>query len=721
MKRPLPITSERRWFFVLATLALVYACLANLRTIADPDLFWQLATGRWIAQHHRIFSTDVFSYTSQGQPWIYPAGSGLFLYATYLIGGYVLLSWIGGATCVGTIILLLRRGSAATAAVAILAVPVIAWRTGPRAEMFTVLLFAIYLSVLWEHYQTSRARLWLLPLLMVAWVNLHPGFAAGLVLMAAFVAIDSLEMWGSVEARVAAVARLRSSLPFYLATAVATLANPWGWRIYSELVRQNRAMALHSVWIAEWGAVPMNRVALGAIFSPRSAQSTFYLLLLVAAIAALIGFWQRKPGPALLVIGAVYVGVQHSRMYALTACVVVVIGGALLSEAAPQMFSPQLLRFAAVSFAVLLALLVFVRASDIMRNRRNVAWTFGTGFGWQFPERAAAFIEREKLPGEVFNTYNEGGYVVWRLGPERRDYVDGRALPFGPNIFRHEGELVHSSLDSEVWQGEAERYNINTILLPLNRFEGTLSSLKSFCNSRDWRPVYLDEVSAVFVRRRPETDDLIKRLQIDCSTAPLPAGTPAASVGAAFNRSANAGSVLAALRRDSEALTATEKAHALIPDNSFPFFLRGAVYFNMDLLPEAEQEYRKAIRIEPYETLLWSSLASLYKDEGKIQETIDAQRRAIQLSSAPRPAELLMLAQLYLENDQPRAALKTFDQAMRDAPPDVLAASGDRSFRYEVAVGRAAAWRALGDRKRASWFEQESVRALVPDGSEPGN
>ena len=42
-------------FLLLAAIALVYAFLSGMRTISDPDLFWQLATGRWVAQHHQIF------------------------------------------------------------------------------------------------------------------------------------------------------------------------------------------------------------------------------------------------------------------------------------------------------------------------------------------------------------------------------------------------------------------------------------------------------------------------------------------------------------------------------------------------------------------------------------------------------------------------------------------------------------------------------------------
>ena len=92
--------------FVLSLVAVGYAFLAGLRTLTVTDLGWQLATARWVIQHHEIPSTDVFSYTAQAQPWVYPVGSGLFFYGAYLVGGYALLSWIQAAGCAVTVTLL---------------------------------------------------------------------------------------------------------------------------------------------------------------------------------------------------------------------------------------------------------------------------------------------------------------------------------------------------------------------------------------------------------------------------------------------------------------------------------------------------------------------------------------------------------------------------------------------------------------------------------------
>ena len=80
---------------LLSAIALIYALLAGLHTLQDFDLGWQFATVRWILQHRHIFSTDVFSYTVHGAPWIYPALSGIVFYLACLAGGYTLLSWMG--------------------------------------------------------------------------------------------------------------------------------------------------------------------------------------------------------------------------------------------------------------------------------------------------------------------------------------------------------------------------------------------------------------------------------------------------------------------------------------------------------------------------------------------------------------------------------------------------------------------------------------------------
>ena len=149
--------------------------------------------------------------------------------------------------------------------------------------------------------------------------------------------------------------------------------------------------------------------------------------------------------------------------------------------------------------------------------------TYGAGPSWWFPERAIEFIQRENFRERSSTPTSRAAILPGRWDPSRRDYIDGRAIPFGSQAFMHQAELMQSSPDSSLWRAEADRYNINAVILPLNRFESALGELKNFCNSAQWRPVYLDETAGVFVRRKPETEDLIRRANVDCATTPLPA------------------------------------------------------------------------------------------------------------------------------------------------------------------------------------------------------
>ncbi|HEY5175681.1 MAG TPA: tetratricopeptide repeat protein [Terriglobales bacterium] len=721
-----PPAFQRRWFLVLACIALVYAFLAGLRTVADYDTGWQLATGRWVVQHHQIPSVDVLSYTAQGQPWTYPVGAGVIFYLAFLMGGYTLVSCMGAAACVGAVALLLRRGSPLSAGLALLAVPLIALRTPPRADAFSVVLFAAFLSLLWENYQTGRAHLWLLPLLMLVWVNVHFGFVAGLALMLAYAGMELSETILGEARRRAAILRLRRASGWLLCAAVVTLVNPWGWGVYRALLLQTRAAGHQEVLIAEWTSLPLNWVAFSRALWLRDTRGALYLLLAIAVVAAVVALFRAQWWGAILLLTALYAPVRHVRMGAVFSCVVVIVGGSILWEAVLRLSShirpSQIGSFVAIGAVALLAALASARSFDLVTNRHYFGGdtdnaTFGAGLSWWFPQRAVEFIQSENVPGEIFNGYNAGGYLSWALGPQRRDYIDGRDTLFGTERIERARHLLESSPDSAIWQQEADQYHINSIILSLARYDGLqFVRLKDFCNSRDWRPVYLDEVSAVFVRRKPETEDLILRSKVDCATAPLPASTPAQDSAGAFNRWANAASVLSALDRNYEALAATDKAIAIFPGSAIVHLVRAHVLGQLSRFPEAEREYRAAVSLHPDE-FTWSALADFYRKQNRDADAIQALQKAVQLQARPE-LSLVQLGYYFLQLGQPKEALAAFDKAVQSAAPEVTNATGRGSFRYNVATGRARAYEILGDVQRAISYQEEAIR-LAPDAPQP--
>jgi tetratricopeptide (TPR) repeat protein len=714
----------RRLFVVLAAVALVYAFLAGLRTVEDFDLGWQLATARWVIQHHQVPRTDVLSYTMQGQPWTYPVGAGIVFYAAFLLGGFALISWIGALACTGTVALLVRRGSAAGAAIAILGVPLIAARTTPRADMFSVVLFAAFLSLLWENYRTGRARLWLLPLLMLAWVNVHFGFVSGLALIGVYVAAELLETIFGTERQRAAVEKLRRSWVWLASTFVVTLINPWGWRIYQALMLQQRANAQQQLWINEWAPVPVNWATVSRALLVRQTDGAIYLLLGIALVAGAIALLRGHWASALLLLGSTYPAVHAVRMGAVFACVLVVIGGPELSWAlgglGGRIRAPQGRRVIAGVAAAAFAVLAGVRSFDLVTDRHYFATAdeavFGAGLCSWFPERAAEFIVREKLPPEILNTYAAGGFLTWTLGPERRVYIDGRDTLYGPARLSRHSELMFSAPDSQTWQDETSRYNINTVIIGLARADGLQPALvRGLCTSPAWRPVYLDERAAVFVRESPDNEELIRRFPVDCATAPIPASPAAGSRASAFNTWTNAAIMLAGLGRNTEAQTAYQKALSIFPDAAFLHRYYGDLLFAMGQMGESEQEYLTAIRLEPSADT-WGALAHSYLQRSRMLAATDAMEHEAQFS--PRPyLTLADLGYLYLSLSDPGQALKAFDRAAR-MTPGALRAADNGFFDFKVAQGQSAAWDALGDLEKATAY-QEKAAELQPNVPQP--
>jgi hypothetical protein len=372
--------------------------------------------------------------------------------------------------------------------------------------------------------------------------------------------------------------------------------------------------------------------------SLRDPGGAFFLMLLITAATVPVTVLRKQLGAAALLSGASLLAVRYIRFEALFGIVTVIVGADVLSSALNTLQKKirnarfetarcgAALTVGAVSLAVVLACL---RSADLVSDRSYLASTdlgvFGVGLSWWFPERGATFLERENVPAQIFNTYNEGGYFTWRLGSKYLDYVDGRAIPFGPELVEQNSRLLATSPESPEWQREAEHYNINAILVPLGRYNGLhlFPMLRQFCGSEDWPPVYLDEVSAVFVRRRPENEDLIARLRIQCATAPLPAVVPEENTTEAFNHWANAAAVLHGLGRNGAAFEATSKALAIFPGSAFVHSLRGNLFVEAGSLRNAEQQYLLSASLESNGTI-WSSLGAIYHRQGRLMEEIEA-------------------------------------------------------------------------------------------------
>jgi len=721
----------------LIALALLYAFFAGLKTVADQDLGWQLATGRYILEHHVIPSTDVLSHTARGNEWMYPPFSGVILYGLARSGGWAALSWLNALACATVVALLVLGRGRLAALLAILAVPAMSYGTEARSELFTTVLFTASFGLLWRHYRGERAPLWLLPVLMALWVNTHTGFTAGIALLAGYILLELLELPFASE-RSAALARLRRAAPWCALTVLATLLNPWGYRMYGALLRQNQAIEVYGTFIGWWSGVKVSSLSLEQLLNLRDAASGDWWLLLIAAGVALVSLWRRRVGPAVLLAGGAYFALLHIRLQVLFAILVVIIAGSLPARssgagaaAAPTAASedllagwPPALRKAATRWHLLLvvaaALLVSFRCYDLISNRHYIVKgqvsLFGPGPSWWYPERAANFLLREKLPPNLYNDFDLGGYLAGRVGAEYPVYSDGRYIPYGMDFILHANHMLSSPPDSEDWDAEANRRNINVAVFSLSRYlELQRAPVAAFCSSKKWKPVYFDEVSVIFLRVRPENEPWLARLALDCKTAPLvpPLSSPDSWLGRAdnFEFYANAGSVFYVLSRDAEAATALDRANALFPGDPNLHLIRGQFFEATGHPAEAEQEYLASLALA-HTDAAWFALGRFYGAQHRFPEAIACLEQSAELSIRDYD-RYRVLGQIYLLMKAPQRALEAFDRAERRSPFKKSAAVLGVDFDARLAEDRAHAWNMLGDPRRATIYAEEAVR-LTP-------
>lgn len=709
-------TSHLSFALVLAALALIYAFLAGFHT-TDFDTGWHLATGRYVIQHHAVPTTDQFSYTVRGAEWIYPPFAGVIFYLLYSLAGWDILSWLTAAACVAAVTFTLRRDEPIPNALAIVAVPAIAYRTAARADLFNTVLFAALLQVMWNYSRGRHARLWLFPVLTLLWANLHLGFVAGLGMLVAYVGMELLEL-PFTDRGASAMGRLKRAWPWLCASVAATFVNPFGPRLYRGVLEQPLLTNGWDYLVGEFASTPLSTVR--EVFHWRDPGTSYWWLMAIAVAAIVIALVRNQLGTAILLAGAAYMSLSRARFQGMFAITAVIVAGTVLSDfLRPLLQGNRRLEIRPLAIAAISVLAVFVgfRGTDLVTDRTYImaaeTTLFGVGPSWWYPERAAEFVRRERLPGNIFNDFNVGAFLTWKLGPDYPVYSDNRAIPFGVGLLFHQDALIRQLPDSTAWHQEADRYGINTLLVSVARYAGLGAfPLQAFCMSQNWRPVYLDDVAAVFIRNRPENAPLVQRLQIDCATIPF---TPPVHSGGwrgkaeTFQFDSNSAAVQYFLGRDQEAFAALNRAKRLFPEDADVDLGMGELFQAHMQLNEAEQEYRTALRLKEI-SIGWYALGILLASEKRWSESSAALEQAANLSVYPH-GTYLQLGDVYLSASQPREALAAFERARRSSPFRDDAAPFGGQFVADVAEGQARAWTMLSNANMAATYTQEARQA----------
>jgi hypothetical protein len=138
---------------------------------------------------------------------------------------------------------------------------------------------------------------------------------------------------------------------------------------------------------------------------------------------------------------------------------------------------------------------------------------------WKYPSGAADFLLTHHVAEPIFNTYEFGGYLIWRLWPEDRVFIDGRAL--SESLFMDYIRILYNHDGSDGQASAAQlldRYGVQAIVM--NGFEYnnglsyTLAPALADPSQTAWKLVYQDAQSMVFMRKPPVSVEPLPSLRV---------------------------------------------------------------------------------------------------------------------------------------------------------------------------------------------------------------
>ncbi|MCB9377274.1 MAG: hypothetical protein H6511_00730 [Holophagales bacterium] len=429
----------------LAAAVALLGFVAGVFPIFQSDLFWHLASGRWILERLAMPRVDPFRFTSGGASWVdHEWLFQVLVRGAERLGGLDALVLLrAGALALFALVLHLaaRRsglGAGLAALVAIGSTLGVRPRFLVRPEIFTLFAIVALLALLERATASSgpaTRRFAPAVALTLVWVQLHgeallgPGLAFLFLLGAAR---ERRLGWRTVF-----------GVPALL--GVALLANPYGWRLVEVPFGIAGALRDLSAQNPEW---------MSAFEAPQPYLFGGMAVVATLAIAARLetGRWPAPerglPTAALALVALT--GVRHQALF--YAAAAPFAASCLACLRAVRELDPRTerrLALAALALAGLAAAwCVAPPESGLLRARHGgLAWGFGLAPG-RFPERAAGEIERHPDLGPLYNELVHGGYLLWRLYPPRRVFVDGR-MELEPGLLR---ELASARGDAGRWR-----------------------------------------------------------------------------------------------------------------------------------------------------------------------------------------------------------------------------------------------------------------------------
>ena len=494
-------------FPAMLGMLLVGAVFGVVRSFnVDPDLWWHIKTGELILSTHRWATTDPYSYTAKGMPWMSCEWLGDVVFAAvYRMGGLRGLQALLVVLASAVILALyafatLRSGNSKAGFVAAAVLLALANASfNLRPQMMGYLFLILTLIALERFRQGKQYAVWGLPVLFMIWINSHGSWIIGLGVVALYIACGLVSFQlGSLEAqRWSTSERLRLETVFMLSLVAVTIT-PYGVRLaaYPFAVASSYPIAIAN--ILEWQVMPFNMVG-GKIF----------LGLVLGFFLAQMAFrFSWRVYEILLFVFSTAMACIHVRFVLLFVPFFAPLFVTILARWVPayeRSKDKYLLNLALMAGITIAMFHYFPSKADMARKVAD-----------QFPVHALEYIRQHPVPGPMFNSYGFGGYMILN---GYQTFIDGRGELFEEvGVF---GDYMHITMLKPGAMKVLSGYGIQSCLMQRDEpFSTVLASIP------EWQEVYSDEVSALYVRRDADLTKVVTAEQLVAA----PPGTVSAQV-----------------------------------------------------------------------------------------------------------------------------------------------------------------------------------------------
>lgn len=490
----LPRLSIEHLWAMAALAGILWSALAT--PLQPLDFWWHLKVGEVIYTTGSIPRTDLFSFTAQGREFVYQNWlSELAYYLTYKLGGLpsiVLLNALAVTTAFGLALYLcweathdVRRAVLCTLLAEALGIRF----TNARPQAFSFPLFMAFYLVLQRYRHRRGNLLWLLPPFMALWANVHGAFVLGLVLLSIVLCAElAKRLLRGPHAEALSFGEIAYLGLILLATLLATGLNPEGYGVFA-YVRAVQSDPASQNLVTEWQVPSIKRLG----------DLPFFAVLFLGFIAFI--YSAQRPDLTDLALFSVFAGLALSSVRHIIWFALIVAPILARHVACPHIIRkrrpPSRERTKGLNYliAVLLILITVLLSPWVRPRLRHPRLGYGL-VDPRTPVEAMEFIEERGIGGRIFHPQHYGDYLIWRLYPQQRAFIDGRVHLYGHALCRDYIRIL-SACD---WEKLLAKYRIQFLLLDKSD-DGEGRLLQAVRGSDAWKPIYQDDLCIMYKRR----------------------------------------------------------------------------------------------------------------------------------------------------------------------------------------------------------------------------